>query len=136
MTDGDINFSLEAQDVVRKALGRIIKKVSLEFNYGENGALLITFEPFAELLIYDEERKCCERRYLSADGDDMGKLAGGRLEAINLRHFSSHPGEYDVRECCFIELVVSGHTYTLSARNDHNGFYSGFRIGAHFEEGT
>ncbi len=106
--------------------GKMIQWIELESLVpdGPTGEMLVfMFTDGARLAISDAGQQCCEHRYLSADGDTFDHYMGANLVGLELK--SAPDGDEDI---VFLDVLTSAGTFTLSAHNEHNGYYSGFDI--------
>lgn len=96
--------------------------------YSEN-FLLLTFEDGGGLAIFENNRNCCEQKYLETD-DSLPFYVGSDLLFIEEK--GAKYGEQDdedignVIDINFIEICTSIGTIQLKAYNIHNGYYGGF----------
>lgn len=106
------------------AFGKVISNVVLS-----DDDLLIQFEDGTGLRFVDDGQSCCEHRYFTCDGDDLSEFIGAKyVEAFEKEAPEIGEDEYDVHEVMFLEVRTSRGSITISAHNEHNGYYSGFGI--------
>ena len=116
----------DIQALQEKSVGKMISNVSLVDN-----CLELSFEDGSNLKFYDDGQDCCEYRYFSCDGDDLSQFIGDNYieafvkDAPNIKE--DDEGD-DYHEVCFLEVRTSRGTITISAHNEHNGYYGGFGI--------
>lgn len=117
---------LDGDESTVKALnasyGKIIKKLSLV-----DDALILKFEDNSILSVFDDEQSCCETRYLVTD-DNLEEFKESKLIGIEVREAPYFEMEYGVHEVQFLVIITDKGNITLSNHNEHNGYYSGFRI--------
>lgn len=112
-----------AQTLQKNAVGKVISQVVLLDNH-----LHIIFEDGSELNFYDDGQNCCEHRYFSCDGDDLSEFVGAKYIEAFVKDAPDIEEEYEVHEVCFLEVRTSRGSITISAHNEHNGYYGGFGI--------
>lgn len=104
-------------------VGKEIEKVVLEDN-----RLAIVFEDGTGLQFLDNGQNCCETRYFSCDGDDLSEFVGAKYVESFVKEAPNIEDEYEEHEVCFLEVLTSRGSITVSAHNEHNGYYGGFDI--------
>lgn len=113
--------------------GREIRSVVLDENRRRDGSLIVTFADGGSIELWDDGRSCCESRYLVTD-DDLVYFSGSRLRDIEV---ASGPDVDDVyggdHETEFLRIVTDRGIITVTAHNEHNGYYGGFWIKGHYE---
>jgi hypothetical protein len=116
----------DKQSTAINYIGKIISNIEIDI---ETNKCIITFFDNIKIIIEDE-RQCCEKRYISSD-DDLSSLNGYELYDI-ISKYSSNTTNFDdedeIHEICFVEIVSSGGCITLVNHNIHNGYYGGFAL--------
>lgn len=120
--------SQRALDIVK---GRRI--LSARLDVLENH-FIIEFEDGVLLLIKDQMRNCCERRYISSD-DGLDYYHNAILYDIQLRDAkraedANERYSYDVHDVQFLLVMTSLGSITFATHNVHNGYYGGFDVQA------
>lgn len=123
MIEGWYGDQETARKIQERAKGKIISKVTLE-----DDNLCVEFEDNSSLRFYDDGQNCCEHRYFSCDGDDLSEFVGAKYIEAFVKDAPDIEEEYEVHEVCFLEVRTSRGSITVSAHNEHNGYYSGFGI--------
>jgi len=113
----------ENQDPFKDAIGKRIHSVRLE-----SDTLVIRMEDDTVLRLSDDGQNCCEYRYMSLDGDDPVFADGAVLLGGGFKDHIYSDAKYDTHEIQFLEIITSHGSITLSAHNEHNGYYGGFSI--------
>ena len=97
-----------------------------------NDVLSVMFEGGTGLKFEDDAGYCCERRYMSNDGDDLSEYVGARYVGYEVKDAPFIEDEYDLHEVQFLEIKTSKGSITLSMHNEHNGYYGGFSATGYF----
>lgn len=126
----------DERKVIEKFTGATITKISLEprakdgDRFDTHDELVIEFKhPVGKVRIFDDGQNCCERRYMTTDGDDLSYYVGAHLVALRTTHAEAKVGEYgDVDDLAFLNVDTSKGTFVVSFHNDHNGYYGGFGL--------
>lgn len=106
-------------------LNKVIKEVLCEDN-----KVTIYFKDGGCTTITDIGQNCCEHRYFTFD-DDQNDLIGKKLTEIQVNdneYNSVDDPECDVHESTFVNIVAENVTFSFTAHNEHNGYYSGFEV--------
>lgn len=112
------------QELIAQYVGRIIADAQLV----SDSVLKITFEDGKKLSFVDNGQSCCEKRYMSMDGDDPNEYRGAVFNGATLRDSEYVDAEYDVHEVQFLAIHTTKGDLTVSNHNEHNGYYGGFSI--------
>lgn len=113
-----------SESIQKDAVGKEISNVSLT-----DDNLIITFTDGTLLNFRDDGQSCCEYRYFSCDGDNLSEFVGAKyVEAYVKDAPDIGDDDYGVHEVCFLEVRTSLGSITVSAHNEHNGYYGGFGI--------
>ena len=109
------------QDAVGKTISNVVLK---------DDVLTFTFEDGSKLKFYDDGQNCCENRYFSCDGDDLSEFIGSKYIEAFVKDAPDIEDLLcgDVHEVCFLEVRTTVGSITVSAHNEHSGYYSGFGI--------
>lgn len=121
--------------MIEKLLGTTISSIKLE-----NNKLLLEFKkrdwgPFKKLTIYDDGQSCCEDRFMETD-DDLSSYVGQELRGFVLKPVPDEQGDWEVKECQFLEIHTDKGFITIKNYNIHNGYYSGFDLAFNIEENS
>ena len=100
----------------------------------EEEALLIRFTDDSALKLFDEGQQCCEQRYLRSD-DDFRAVEGAQFLDAQVREAAESAFLVDTNNCGihevqFLVILTSLGELTISAHNEHNGYYGGFTLSA------
>lgn len=119
----------KGDDLQLQCIGKEIQRVEIvEGDYGEN-TLAVRFTDGTGLGFTDDGQQCCEERYMSVDGDDLSEFIGAKyVEAFVKDAPPKIEDEYWIHEVQFLEIRTSKGSVTVSAHNEHNGYYGGFDI--------
>lgn len=94
----------------------------------DNGALVLTFDNGKRLSLYDDDRQCCEYRYITTD-DDLGAFIGAQYLGYRVLDAADrNSDEGDAHEVQFLVISTSLGVFVCETHNEHNGYYSGFNI--------
>lgn len=93
----------------------------------------VEFTDGSKLVLRDRGASCCERRYMTLDGDSLDYYKGASFLGAEVGGASSE-GEDTVHEIQFLNIRTSKGVFTVSNHNEHNGYYGGFSVVATFEE--
>lgn len=107
-----------------KAVGKKILNVELV----DDSVLRLVFEDGTGLEFSDEGQSCCERRYMSVDGDDLAEFIGASYVEAFIKDAPEIEDEWGVHEVQFLEVSTSKGSITVSNHNEHNGYYGGFSV--------
>lgn len=93
--------------------------------------LRFTLADGSRVALYDDGQSCCESRHLDTD-DDLKSFVGAELRGAEVRDAGeTTEGEYgNVHEIQFLVVETSSGQFTVSAHNEHNGYYGGISIRA------
>lgn len=110
-----------------KYIGRRIKSVSFKDN-----VLSLVFEDKVTIEISDQGQQCCEHRYMTCD-DNIQDLVGQVLKKIlvkNVTHGRERDDESGAErpDTAFLEIQTNTNSVGFATHNEHNGYYSGFRL--------
>lgn len=111
------------------AVGKVIKKAELT----DSDHLVLTFEDYSELDIYDDGQSCCEHRYMRTD-DDLNDLVGCKLLGLELKEAPTVMDDWSEHEIQFLEVKTDKGCVTMASHNEHNGYYGGFSIELRYKE--
>mgnify|MGYP001199818599 CR=1 FL=1 len=112
-----------------QVVGKVIKQVSISEDDWGDSSLEIRFEDGTGIAFFDDGQSCCESRYMSVDGDDLSEFVGAKYVEAFVKDGLETVSEYgDVHEVQFLEVRTSKGSITVSAHNEHNGYYGGFNI--------
>lgn len=118
----------KGDDLQLQCIGKEIQRVEIvEGDYGEN-TLAVRFTDGSGIGFTDDGQQCCEVRYMSADGDDLSEFVGAKYIEAFVKAARETEDEYGVHEILFLEIRTSKGSITVSAHNEHNGYYGGFDI--------
>lgn len=110
--------------------GRKIKKVTINPDLKEDGALVVNFDDGQVLTIWDGARSCCESRYMHTD-DDLVSFEGAELREITIDSAEIKESKYgDITECDFLRLHTDRGVIVINTYNEHNGYYGGISFNA------
>jgi hypothetical protein len=114
-------FNLTNLDPVPQIFDRIITNIEMTEDY-----ILIDLDDHNIYGIFDNEQKCCERRYMMTD-DDINSLIGHRLRRVDVKFGPpvKHANGRVSRDTCFLEIGTDGGSITVVSHNLHNGYYDG-----------
>lgn len=107
------------------AIGKVIQALNLS-----DEELWFTFTDGTQMKIFDNGRKCCERRYMHTD-DDLLPHAGAILQGVSVRNAQKVETNGLFVEVQFLVVTTSRGQFTVANYNEHNGYYGGFMIVAH-----
>lgn len=112
-----------------QVVGKVIRQVSIREDERGDNTLEIHFEDDTGIGFFDDGQSCCESRYMSVDGDDLTEFVGAKYVEAFVKDGPEIESEYgDVHEIQFLEVRTSKGSITVSAHNEHNGYYGGFSI--------
>lgn len=82
------------------------------------------------LQLSDAGQCCCEVRYLHVDEtEDLSYFKGAAFVDATVGRFSGFEFRgCDSHEICFLDIKTSKGVLSVSAHNEHNGYYGGFYI--------
>lgn len=112
----------DSVETFKAAIGKTIEALSL----GDD-ALTVSFKDGSGIKFYDDGQSCCENRYFTCD-DDLGSFAGSQLLGAEVVDTDGAAAEYGEHEITFLKIQTSNGPLTVSAHNEHNGYYGGFSI--------
>ncbi len=100
-------------------VGKIIEDVFIKDNY-----LVFKFTDGTSARLYDNAQSCCERRYMTVDGDDLSYWNGSSLIKAEI---SEGPtvGDTDTE---FLNIYTNRGVFVVVNHNEHNGYYGGFLL--------
>lgn len=93
-----------------------------------NDVLHIMFKDGSGVKFTDDGQSCCERRYMSNDGDDLREYVGSRYFGYEVKDAPDIEGDGEVHEVQFLEIMTSVGAITMSMHNEHNGYYGGISL--------
>ena len=105
------------------SVNKVIKEVFLF-----SDKLTLVFEDGLKISFEDDGQSCCERRYMSNDGDDLREYVGSRYIGYSVKDAPYIEEEYDVHEVQFLEIMTSYGAITMSMHNEHNGYFGGILL--------
>lgn len=108
---------------MRLGIGRDIESLKLEDNM-----LVFGFKDHQSLFVWDDDRDCCEGRWMSTD-DSLSAFIGATFLGMRLGEAKEVPAEHCVKEVQFLIIFTSLGEFTVANYNEHNGYYGGFDIG-------
>jgi len=112
-------------------LPNVNKTITDLFLDPKDDALYFALNDGTTMRLADEERSCCESRYMTLDGTDLSYYIGAKLLDADVKSAPNQENEYgDVHEVQFLHIYTSKGVFTLSSHNEHNGYYGGFAIRA------
>jgi hypothetical protein len=114
---------------VSAAKGKTISAMAVnpEYNHGDGG-LVIDFIDGTGIVLFDDGRSCCEKRYAHTD-DDLTAFAGAVFRGCEIREAPNLVDEdSDVHEVQFLLVHTSLGAVTIETHNEHNGYYGGFYL--------
>lgn len=118
----------KGDDLQLQCVGKEIQRVEIvEGDYGEN-TLSVRFTDGTGIGFTDDGQQCCEARHMSVDGDDLSEFVGAKYVEAFVKDGPEIEYEYGVHEVQFLEIRTSKGSITVSAHNEHNGYYGGFDI--------
>lgn len=116
------------------AIGKTIASLALVEAPGAAGGvfedrLVLRFTDGTGVALCDMGRRCCESRYLRTD-DDLAYYVGAELRGAQVLDAPDVDlGDGDgAHEVSFLHVETDRGTFTVSAHNEHNGYYDGFSI--------
>ena len=112
-------------DWIGKLADKEIKALGIVDN-----ALLFTFADDTKMKLFDDQRCCCEKRYMHTD-DDLSSFIGAELRGIETRKGQVKylpETQNGVQESEFLIVSTSKGQFTVVNYNEHNGYYDGFEI--------
>lgn len=92
--------------------------------------LVLRFTDGTGVALCDMGRRCCESRYLRTD-DDLAYYVGAELrdaQVLDAPNVEDEADRYGAHEVSFLHVETDRGTFTVSAHNEHNGYYGGFSI--------
>jgi hypothetical protein len=106
------------QRMPEMGIGKVIKKIEID-----NIVLLITFEDYSVLTVWDDKQTCCEERYMSTD-DDLSYQIGAVFMGLEVLPTEDDP---DVQ---FMHLRTNRSVVVCTSYTDcgESGYYTGFDI--------
>lgn len=109
-------------------LKKYLNKKIVSMKMVDNSAVL-EFED-GKLKIFDGGQSCCERRWMTCDGDDLSYFNGSEFLGVEIREAPNqdYEDQYDVHDVEFLVILTSKGEQVFSNHNDHNGYYGGFWI--------
>lgn len=121
----------DSVNAFQTALGKVIKRVWLDDDAKEDGALCFEFDDNSGLLLFDCARSCCESRYMHTD-DDLAPFVGATFLGVEIR---DGPVEVEddwggTKETQFMDVKTSKGMFQVCTYNEHNGYYGGILIQA------
>ena len=117
-------------DAVALVTGKIIAEADLL-----DDTLRFMFTDGSQLTLIDDGQRCCETRYMRTD-DQLSDFVGTTFDRIEVRDVIGVGVEEEAKEIQFLAVYTSGGMFSVSAHNDHNGYYSGFALVASYSEPT
>lgn len=118
---GQLAGNTETVNCIQSVIGKQIKSIELI----EDEIVLKTSEGGLKLL--DDGQSCCEARYMRTD-DDLSEFTGAVVNGFELKQAPDQDHEWGTHEVQFLEIATSKGAITFASHNEHNGYYSGFRI--------
>jgi hypothetical protein len=127
----------ETVHALRKAYGRKITDIRMDYNFGETVALRITTDA-GTLWLFDNGQSCCESRYFTTD-DDLSHFVGAVLRNVEIRDggdckLGDKDDEEEEHEVEFMVIETSAGAFTIASHNEHNGYYGGISLRACWRE--
>jgi len=111
----------------KNSLNKTIASVSLVED--GNGELHINFIDGTTLVLFDDDRSCCESRYMTTD-DVLADFAGATFNGVEIAEGPDVEGVYETHEQQFLKVSTSKGVFTMVTHNQHNGYYGGMYIRA------
>jgi hypothetical protein len=107
-------------------LGDTIKNLSVD-----DHALHLELTDGTKVKVFDNYQNCCEYRYLVCD-DDLSPYPGAKILSFEVL---DGPTTDDgiVHEIQFLRVTTDKGSFTISAHNEHNGYYGGFCLEVVFD---
>lgn len=115
-------------DLQLQCVGKEIQRVEVVEGYNGENTLEVRFTDGTGIGFTDDGQQCCEARYMSVDGDDLSEFVGAKYVEAFVKDGPEIEYEYGVHEVQFLEIRTSKGSITVSAHNEHNGYYGGFDI--------
>ncbi len=112
---------VESRNAITKQINKIISDVMINDN-----TLILIFEDSSKLKIWDGEQQCCELRYMSTS-DKLKDIIGQKLIGVELKSGETIESE-NVTESMFLNIFTNKDVLEIVTYNEHNGYYSGFKI--------
>jgi hypothetical protein len=112
------------QELIAQFVGKIIAGVQIL----SDSILDVSFADGTKLSFTDNGQSCCEKRYMSMDGDDPSEYIGATFNGATLRDTEYLDDTYDVHEVAWLAIHTTKGDLTVSNHNEHNGYYGGFSI--------
>ncbi len=124
----EMDGNYKSASLYKKSLGKTITKMWLDM---DGDSFIIKFSDNSNIQLIDMGQSCCEKRYMSLDGDDdLSYFVGAKLTGIDIKEVSDAvvPEEWSFHEVQFLEIQTSKGVITVSSHNLNDGNYSGFSI--------
>jgi hypothetical protein len=112
----------ESAATMTAAIGKRIVALDLS-----DDRLTIALDDGSRIELFDDGQSCCETRYMRTD-DDLADFAGAELRGAEVRDAASLDHEWGQHEVQFLVVQTDKGDLTISAHNEHNGYYGGFSI--------
>lgn len=108
---------------------------SIESIGWSNGGIRILFTDKSRLYISDNGQCCCEYRYMTCDNEDsFDYYTGATYLGYDFGDLDYKDDRYDIHEIQFLNIRTSKGVLVFASHNEHNGYYGGFSIDAHYSE--
>jgi hypothetical protein len=112
----------ESAAAMTEAIGKRI--VALELSEEK---LSIALSDGSRVELFDDGQSCCESRYMRTD-DSLSDFVGAELRGAEVREAANLAHEWGDHEVQFLLVQTDKGDLTISAHNEHNGYYGGFSI--------
>lgn len=120
------------EEIVAKYVGKTITKMNVVASYQELDKLVIGFNDDTHIGLSDEQSGCCNRTYMTADGDDLSYYIGSKLLGVEVldgpESIEESAEANDCHEIQFLNIQTSTGVAAFSNHNEHNGYYGGFDL--------
>ena len=119
----------EGAGLLEAAKGKTIERLRIDNEYNLwDGGLLMRFTDGSGVWIYDDQRSCCETRYMHTD-DVLSSFEGASFVGVRLGEYTTSETEGgEESEVQFLIIDTSLGSAVVETHNIHNGYYGGFWI--------
>lgn len=119
----------ETADAFVSAIGKTISRIEINDSYNNgDGGLEIGFTDGTGIVLFDDGRSCCERRWMHTD-DDLSYFVGAKLRSAEISDGPTVMDEFgDPKESQFLTVTTSKGVFTVVNYDEHNGYYGGFAL--------
>jgi hypothetical protein len=122
-------FDVFKKTLMQDFVGKKIEKLYIdpEYNNGDGG-LVIQFEDNKKIILFDDNRQCCESRYIHSN-DNLSWHEGSNFKGIQIKNIRDKRDECDFKhETQFIHVLTETDTLVIETHNVHEGHYGGFNL--------